>query len=67
VNPDVFIEALLMPCFSRGEFTKLSNLMQVMDSSLAKWDRYLSAACSHLMKARKNNMLYIVQLFMKVG
>lgn len=64
-SPDVFVEALLMPALQAGELTRLTEQLLMHDSSLEQWMPHLTASCRHLLKQRRYNILYNVQLLMK--
>ena len=65
-NPDIFTENLLMPCFRRGEFSQLCELLKMFDPSLDVWINHLIGACRYLSRSNWFNLLYRVQLLMKV-
>ena len=63
---DVFIEGLLVPALRNEEFALLEDQLLIIDPTLNQWHSYLTASCRHLQKSKYYNVLYSMQVFMKV-
>ena len=66
VNCDVFVDGVFTPCLRSGNISELQRQMTCVDPSLEKWSQYLTAVCKDLNKNGHINVLYQMQLFMKV-
>ena len=64
---DVFVEHLYLPSVRCGGHEHLQDAMTTLDATLVKWSQHLTALCRYLTKNKKFNILYDVQLFMKVS
>ncbi len=66
VNPEGFVDGVFTPCLRSGNISELQRQMTAVDPSLEKWNQYLTAVCKDLNKNGHINVLYQMQLFMKV-
>ncbi|XP_076098495.1 uncharacterized protein LOC143068375 isoform X2 [Mytilus galloprovincialis] len=64
-SSEVFVEALLVPAISCGEWAKLVDQMVMTDPSLERWNLYLKSTCKYLLKQKLHYILYEFQLVMK--
>jgi hypothetical protein len=55
-----------MPAIRHGQFEHLRDLLKMFDPTLEVWTPYLNGACGHLSRSNFLNVLYQVQLLMKV-
>ena len=55
-----------MPAIRHGQFEHLRDLLKMFDPTLDVWMPYLNGACRYLSRSNFLNVLYQVQLLMKV-
>lgn len=51
----------------KGKFALLKEQMEITDPTLQAWMPYLTAACKFLLRRSFHNLLYEVQVFMRVS
>ena len=55
-----------MPAIRHGQFEHLRDLLKMFDPTLEVWIPYMNGACRYLSRSNFLNVLYQVQLLMKV-
>ena len=55
-----------MPAIRHGQFEHLRDLLKMFDPSLEVWMPHLNGACRYLSRLNFFNVLYQVQILMKV-
>jgi hypothetical protein len=55
-----------MPAIRHGQFEHLRDLLKMFDPTLEVWMPYMNGACRYLSRSNFLNVLYQIQLLMKV-
>lgn len=65
ISDKAFVDIVFLPTLARNQLANLKRSMRDTDATLAKWRRYLLAACRALTTGRRlYHVLYDIQLFM---
>ncbi|XP_052862401.1 zinc finger FYVE domain-containing protein 26 homolog [Anopheles cruzii] len=65
VDPEVFLQAILLPCLQRGQLETLVQQLTVLDETLYEWRDHLRYVCRYLETNEMLNSLYSLQLLLK--
>uniref|UniRef100_A0A182PQ67 FYVE-type domain-containing protein n=1 Tax=Anopheles epiroticus TaxID=199890 RepID=A0A182PQ67_9DIPT len=65
VEPDVFLQTVLLPYLQRGELESIVQRLSDLDDTLLEWRDYIRYACRYLETNDMLNSLYHLQLLLK--
>ena len=63
---EIFVDHIWVPAFKTGLIEIVEECLKTLDSSLAAWEVYLTAACRFFTQRGLFSVLYRTQLFMQV-
>uniref|UniRef100_A0A182JUU1 FYVE-type domain-containing protein n=1 Tax=Anopheles christyi TaxID=43041 RepID=A0A182JUU1_9DIPT len=65
VDPDVFLQSVLLPYLQKGELETIVQRLSEIDDTLLEWREYIRYACRYLETNDMLNSLYSLQLLLK--